>query len=95
MQLLDGVTFDFFGAGFLDTILLPYLHYVKIEIISEILPKKVPIVLEIGYLEYINFNQDAIDFSAGTTTITASGGFTGIIVNADISKAETSIETSI
>jgi len=30
---------------------------------------------------------DGIDFSAGTTVITASGGFTGTIVNADVAKA--------
>ena len=35
--------------------------------------------------------ETGIDFSAGTTTITASGGFTGTIVNADISKASTTV----
>jgi len=34
---------------------------------------------------------DGIDFSAGTTTITASGGFTGTIVGADIAKATANI----
>jgi len=34
---------------------------------------------------------DGIDFSAGTTTITASGGFTGTIVGADIAKVTASV----
>ena len=33
-----------------------------------------------------------IDFSAGTTTITASGGFTGTIVGADIAKVTSSVD---
>jgi len=35
---------------------------------------------------------DGIDFSAGTTTITASGGFTGTIVGADIAKVTASVD---
>ena len=35
---------------------------------------------------------DGIDFSAGTTTITTSGGFTGTIVAADISKGSSNID---
>jgi hypothetical protein len=35
---------------------------------------------------------DGIDFSAGTTTITASGGFTGTIVGADIAKITASVD---
>jgi hypothetical protein len=37
---------------------------------------------------------DGIDFSAGTTVITASGGFSGTIVNADIAKITSSVDTS-
>ena len=37
---------------------------------------------------------DGIDFSAGTTVITASGGFSATIVSADIAKATTSVDTS-
>ena len=37
---------------------------------------------------------DEIDFSAGTTVITASGGFSATIVSADIAKATTSVDTS-
>ena len=33
-----------------------------------------------------------IDFSAGTTVITASGGFTGTIVNADVAKATSVVD---
>ena len=36
---------------------------------------------------------DGIDFSAGTTTITASGGFSATIVTADIAKATASVNT--
>ena len=36
---------------------------------------------------------DGIDFSAGTTTITASGGFSATIVTADIAKATASVDT--
>jgi hypothetical protein len=35
---------------------------------------------------------DGIDFSAGTTTITASGGFTGTIVAADVSKGLSNVD---
>jgi len=35
---------------------------------------------------------DGIDFSAGTTTITTSGGFTGTIVAADVSKTSSNID---
>jgi len=35
---------------------------------------------------------DGIDFSAGTTTITAAGGFTGTIVAADISKGSSNVD---
>jgi len=34
---------------------------------------------------------DGIDFSAGTTAITTTGGFTGTIISADISKSSTTI----
>jgi hypothetical protein len=37
---------------------------------------------------------DGIDFSAGTTVITTSGGFSATIVSADIAKATTSVDTS-
>ena len=36
---------------------------------------------------------DGIDFSAGTTVITASGGFSGTIVGADVAKATTTVAT--
>ena len=37
---------------------------------------------------------DGIDFSAGTTVITSSGGFSATIVSADIAKATASVDTS-
>ena len=40
-------------------------------------------------------NESAIDFSAGTTTITDSGGATGTIVAADIAKGTATIGTKV